>query len=169
MPDLLDTATLNTLDQPRFADAIGSIFEGSRWIAEAAWDARPFANMDAVLNAMRAAVENAPREKQLSLLRAHPDLGTRARIGAESAAEQSSAGLDRLTRAEFEKLARMNDSYRRKFGFPFLFAVTGSTKHDIIVALERRLDASPEDEFREALRQVYRIAEIRLRNIIRGE
>ena len=111
-------------------------------------------------------VEAAPAERQLALLRARPDLGTGARISAASAMEQAGAGLDRLTAGEFEHLQRLNSAYREKFGFPFLFAVKGSTKYDILQAFERRLAATPEDERREALRQVYRIAEFRLRETI---
>lgn|SRR5262245_58134660 len=167
MPEILETAILNELDRARFVDALGWVFEGSPWVAERAWHSRPFSSLDALLDAMRTAVEAASREEQLLLLRAHPDLGTRARISAESAAEQSGAGLDRLTPGEFERLSHLNSSYRQKFGFPFLFAVTGSTKHDILNALQRRLDASPEDEVSEALRQVYRIAHFRLRKTIK--
>ena len=98
----------------------------------------------------------------MSLLRAHPDLGTRARVSDASRGEQSGAGLDRLTPAEFERLMQWNAAYRERFGFPFLYAVKGSTKDDILSALELRLGNSREDEFREALRQVYRIAKSRL-------
>ena len=128
--------------------------------------ARPFADLEALHAAMKAEVERAQPEEQLDLLRAHPDLGTRARISVASAGEQAGAGLDRLTPEEFERLQHLNSAYRNRFGFPFLFAVKGSTKYDVLDALERRLDASPEEEYREALRHVYRIAEFRLRDII---
>jgi 2-oxo-4-hydroxy-4-carboxy-5-ureidoimidazoline decarboxylase len=167
MPDLVEALTLNALDQASFVDTIGWVFEDSPWIAEKAWHARPFASIEAVLDALRAVLETAPPEQQLSLLRAHPDLGTRARMSAESTTEQSGAGLDVLTAVEHERLASLNAAYRQKYGFPFLFAVTGSTKRDVLEALTQRLGASREDEFREAMRQVYRIAEIRLRKIIK--
>jgi 2-oxo-4-hydroxy-4-carboxy-5-ureidoimidazoline decarboxylase len=111
-------------------------------------------------------VEAASSEEQLVLLRAHPDLGTRAGVTAASGAEQAGAGLDHLTPSEFERLQRMNTQYRDKFGFPFLFAVRGSTKHDILRALELRLEDDPEQEYREALRQVYRIARFRIEDSI---
>ena len=87
-------------------------------------------------------------------------------MSAASTGEQSGAGLDSLTPGEFERLQHLNAAYREQFGFPFLFAVKGSTTHDVLAALEQRLRASPGDEFEEALRQVYRIAEFRLRDAL---
>ena len=99
-------------------------------------------------------------------MRAHPDLGTRARVSEASSAEQAGAGLDQLTQAEFERLRVLNEAYRGKFGFPFLFAVKGSTKHDILEALERRARSSREEEYLVALDQVYRIARFRLEDTL---
>jgi 2-oxo-4-hydroxy-4-carboxy-5-ureidoimidazoline decarboxylase len=155
-------AALNMADRDAFVAALGWIFEHSPWVAERVWRLRPFAGTDALHSAMTSVVEEATLEEQLSLLRAHPDLGTRARVSDASRGEQSGAGLDRLTPAEFERLMQWNAAYRERFGFPFLYAVKGSTKDDILSALELRLGNSREDEFREALRQVYRIAKSRL-------
>lgn len=131
-------------------------------MAERTWPARPFAGIDALHIAMTGAVRHASLEEQMALLRAHPDLGTRARVSDASRGEQEGAGLDRLTAAEFDLLTQQNSSYRERFGFPFLYAVKGSTGHDILSALESRLGNSPEAEFQEALRQVFRIARFRL-------
>jgi 2-oxo-4-hydroxy-4-carboxy-5-ureidoimidazoline decarboxylase len=111
-------------------------------------------------------VEAATREEQLELLRAHPDLGARARMSESSTGEQGGAGLDRLTESEFHRLRALNEAYKLKFGFPFLLAVKGSTKFDIVEALERRLQSDADTEFAEALRQVYRIASFRLEDLI---
>jgi 2-oxo-4-hydroxy-4-carboxy-5-ureidoimidazoline decarboxylase len=111
-------------------------------------------------------VMRATTPEKLALLGAHPDLGTRARLSSASDKEQSGAGLDSLTADEFEQFARLNSAYRARFGFPFLLAVKGSTKHDILRALQARMEASPEQEFAEALRQVYRIARFRLEGLI---
>ena len=157
---------LNALDCADFVAALGWVFEDSPWVAERTWSARPFSNVEALHAAMIGQLAGANREEQLALLRAHPDLGTRARISAASTGEQAGAGLDQLTPDEFERLQRLNSAYRNKFGFPFLFAVKGSTKHDILRALEKRLEASPEDEYEEALRQVHRIARFRLLDTI---
>jgi 2-oxo-4-hydroxy-4-carboxy-5-ureidoimidazoline decarboxylase len=157
---------LNSLGREDFVKAVGWVFEGSAWVAERAWNNRIFEDADSLHQAMVEQVEAASREEQLALLRAHPDLGTRARVTAASSAEQAGAGLDHLTPPEFERLLRLNTEYRDKFGFPFLFAVKGSTKHDILRALEQRLEDDSEQEYREALRQVYRIARFRIEDSI---
>jgi 2-oxo-4-hydroxy-4-carboxy-5-ureidoimidazoline decarboxylase len=156
-------AEVNACDRERFAAALGWIFEDSPWVAERAWDQRPFSTIDALHAAMVSVVNAAPRAEQLALLRAHPDLGARARMSDASAGEQAGAGLDRLSPSQFERLQRLNGAYREKFGYPFLFAVTGSTTQQILAALEARVSRSHEEEFAEALRQVARIAAFRLR------
>jgi OHCU decarboxylase len=157
---------LNSLDQEHFVAAIGWIFEDSPWVAERAFETRPFADIDSLHAAMTQQVERATLAERRALLEAHPDLGARARLSEASTEEQSSAGLDSLTPGEFDQLQRWNAAYRSRFGFPFLLAVKGSTKHDVLQALRARMEATPEDEFREALRQVYRIARFRLEGLI---
>jgi 2-oxo-4-hydroxy-4-carboxy-5-ureidoimidazoline decarboxylase len=146
----------------RFLEVYGAIFEDSPWVAARAWERGPFASTDALHGAMVEEVERATSAEQLALLRAHPDLGARAKMTAASAGEQSAAGLDALSPNEFARLSDLNTAYRTKFGFPFILAVKGANKREIIAALEVRLLNSPEEEFREALRQVYRIARFRL-------
>jgi OHCU decarboxylase len=159
---------LNVLDQTSFVAAIGWVFEHSPWVAERAFHGRPFASLDALHAAMTDQVERATFAESLALLKAHPDLGARARLSEASTAEQAGAGLDSLMPGEFEELHRLNAAYRDRFGFPFLLAVKGSTKHDILRALQARMEATPEDEYREALRQVYRIARFRLEDLIKS-
>jgi OHCU decarboxylase len=161
-------AELNVLDEASFVAAVGWVFEHSPWVAERAFHARPFANLDALHAAMTEQVERATLAENLALLQAHPDLGARARLSQASTAEQAGAGLDSLTPGEFEQLHRLNAAYRSRLGFPFLLAVKGSTKHDILRALQARMEASPEDEYREALRQAYRIARFRLEGLIKS-
>ncbi len=159
-------AELNGLDRAQFVSRIGWVFEHSPWVAERAWDVRPFASVDHLYSAMTAVVAAAAVDEQLALLRAHPDLGARARMSDASTAEQSRAGLDALSAEEFDRLSRLNAAYRATFGFPFLYAVKGSTKHDILKALEARSKSSPAEEFVEALVQVGRIARFRLKELI---
>jgi 2-oxo-4-hydroxy-4-carboxy-5-ureidoimidazoline decarboxylase len=157
---------LNSMDRAGFVEAIGWVFENSPWVAERAWSNRPFSCLESLLSTMIAEVEAASEQEQLSLLRAHPDLGARVRVGTASAAEQAGAGMDSLNEEEFRRIQALNSAYRAKFGFPFLFAVKGSTKTDILRNLEQRGERAPETEYREALAQVYRIAEFRLRDTV---
>ena len=158
---------LNACSQAEFVDALGWVFEDSPWVAERAWPRRPFAAVDDLHAAMTSAVAAAAPDEQVALLRAHPDLGARARMSRASSGEQAGAGLHRITDEELERLQRLNAAYREKFGYPFLLAVTGRTPPQILDALAERLHADPREEFAEALRQVYRIARIRLDAIIR--
>ena len=166
MDQPMTMAQINSLSHEEFVAALGWVFEDSPWVAERAWTRRPFSDLDNLHRAMTEEVERATQEEQLALLRAHPDLGARARMSTASADEQSSAGLDRLTPEECERLQQCNAAYRKKFGFPFLYAVKGSTKYDILRALEQRLESSPVEEFRQALAQVYRIAMLRMKQAI---
>jgi 2-oxo-4-hydroxy-4-carboxy-5-ureidoimidazoline decarboxylase len=158
---------LNGADRDAFIRAVGWVFEGSPWVAERAWTERPFSSLDALHQTMVATVARATPAEQLALLRAHPDLGARAALTGASRREQAGAGLDSLTRDELDRLRALNAAYREKFGFPFLLAVKGSTKHDVLAALERRLPSARDVEHREALQQVYRIARFRLEEAVR--
>jgi OHCU decarboxylase len=157
---------LNALPNNDFVDELGAVFENSPWVARRAWKYRPFSSIDDLHTRMTAEVACASVNEKLALLRAHPDLGTRAKISDSSAKEQAGAGLDHLTPVEFARLHQYNEAYKNKFGFPFLFAVKGSDKVRIMQALEARLGSTPDEEFQEALRQVYRIARFRLDDII---
>ena len=157
---------VNALSVNDFIDQFGGIFEHSSWVARRACKHRPFASLEDLHKRMTAEVAAASTAEKLALLRAHPDLGARARMSESSSKEQSSAGLTQLTPIEFARLHHYNEAYKDKFGFPFLFAVKGSTKLRIMEALEKRLQSSPEDEFQEALQQVFRIARFRLEDMI---
>jgi 2-oxo-4-hydroxy-4-carboxy-5-ureidoimidazoline decarboxylase len=162
----MTVAELNNRNRDEFVAAIGHVCEDSPWVAERAWNGRPFGSLDELCQRMTCEIEIATREDQLALLRAHPDLGTRARIGETSTREQTGAGLDRLTPDEYARLLRLNSAYKEKFGFPFLYAVKGSDKYKILEALDARLHSREADEFAEALRQVFRIVRFRLEGII---
>ena len=157
---------LNALPKDKFVETVGWVFEHSPWVAERAWRKRPFASFDDLSTRMIQEVQAASPDEQLALLCAHPDLGTNAKVSAASTAEQSGAGLDQLTQTEYDTLLRLNAEYRKKFGFPFLFAVKGSDKATIIEALQRRLKSAPEQEFQVALGHVFRIARFRLEDTI---
>jgi OHCU decarboxylase len=150
-----------------FLERYGGVYEHSPWIAAAAWDKGAVAD-DAgrLAEAMAAEVEAADHAAQLALLRAHPDLAGRLGIGealtAASSAEQAGAGLDRCTPEEFSELTALNESYKARFGFPFILAVKGRAREEILAIFRRRVQNDPATEFREALDQVHRIARLRL-------
>ncbi|PRD45748.1 OHCU decarboxylase [Phyllobacterium phragmitis] len=166
---------LNETPRVNFVAALGGIFEHSPWVAEAVADKRPFDTIEALHAAMAETVATAGRDKQVALIRAHPDLaGKAARAGAlteESTREQKGAGLDRLSDTEFEEFHRLNDAYKARFGFPFVLAVRGfdGGAHDarsILASFRARLDNSTDAEIDEALRQIARIARLRLDDLI---
>lgn len=159
-------ASLGAADEAAFVAALGGVFEHSPWIARAAWPARPFASVDALHAAMVRAIEAAPRETRLALIRAHPELaGKEAAAGTmteDSVGEQRSAGLDRCTREELARIADLNRRYRDKHGFPFVMAVKGSSKAAILAALEARCGNATEAEFARCLAEIARIGRLRL-------
>lgn len=168
----LTMTEVNAMDRDRFVAVFGGVFEHSPWVAERAFAAVPFASGEALHEAMSAVVDGASAAEQEALIRAHPELAGRAAIGElteASAGEQRGAGLDRCTPEEYERLQALNTAYRERFGFPFVLAVRGHTRHSIIEAMEARLRNAPAEERREALRQIRRIAAFRLEAIIDAE
>lgn len=158
---------LNRLDQPAFVDAVGWVFEHSPWVAGRAWGRRPFFTIGDLHAAMVSEMTAASRDDQLALLQAHPDLGSRLAMTEASTAEQAGAGFDRLAIEQLDRLRMLNAAYRERFGFPFLLAVRGATAEQVLEALSRRVRASPEAEWAEALLQVARIARFRLEDGLR--
>jgi len=161
------------MDRAAFVARFGGVFEHSPWIAEAAWDAglpEEADTADGLHAAMVAVLRAAPRQRKLDLLNAHPDLAgklaVRGELTAESSAEQAGAGLDRCTPAEFARFTELNDAYKARFGFPFILAVKGRTRAEILAAFERRVANAPEEEFATALEQVERIALLRIRDLL---
>jgi 2-oxo-4-hydroxy-4-carboxy-5-ureidoimidazoline decarboxylase len=161
------------LPRAGFVARFGGVYEHSPWVAEAAFDAGLPPDADAaegLHRALAAAMRAAPRERQLALIRAHPDLAGRlARAGtltAASTAEQRSAGLDQCSGDEFERFTALNEAYKARFGFPFIMAVKGRSRAEILAAFERRVANEPEAEFRAALDEIDRIALLRLRDVL---
>lgn len=161
----LSIAALNALDRDAFVARFGAVYEHSPWVAEQAWASRPFADREALAQAMQQAVLRAAPERQLELLRAHPKLGTRLALSGFSRKEQSGAGIAAASAAERAELERLNAGYERRFGFPFILAVKNATLPEILESCRRRAGAAPEDEFDESLRQVFRIAGFRLADL----
>lgn len=153
---------INAMDRQAFAAAFGDVAEHSPWVAEEAWTLRPFADRDSLIQAFEKALRRAPRRAQITLIRAHPDLATRARLTADSTIEQHGAGLDRLSVGEFQRFTALNETYKERFGFPFIFAVKGASKDQILESFEERIANGAEAEFEIALAQIMRIFRFRL-------
>ena len=163
-------AALNAADRATFVAAVGFAFEHSPWIAEAAWERRPFANLDALHAALADAVAEAPEARKLALIAAHPDLAGRVaregRLTASSRREQAAAGLDRLDPAELARFETANAAYRARFGFPFVICAREHDKASILAALERRATRERAAEIATALDEIAKIARLRLEDAL---
>ena len=161
---------LNAADRAGFVAALGEIFEHSPWVAERAFDHRPFASIGALHAAMVAVMRAAAESEQLALIRAHPELAGRAMVRAEltddSAREQSGAGLTQCSPDELAQLRSLNARYNEKFGFPFILAVKGLARGAIIDAFARRVERDRATEFAACLDEIARIARFRLEGLI---
>ncbi len=168
---MITLTQLNASSQDEFMRLLDGTYEHSPWIARLAWATRPFTNLDQLKLALVQVVRNADQKAQLTLIRAHPELAGKAMVSktltAESTHEQSKAGLSDCTLDEFATIQRLNAGYNAKFGFPFILAVRGPrglglAKSDIIATFKRRLENHPDFELAECLRNIHRIAELRL-------
>jgi 2-oxo-4-hydroxy-4-carboxy-5-ureidoimidazoline decarboxylase len=157
---------LNRMDEPAFTAALGGIYEHSPWVAVGAAARRPFASVDALAATMASVVAGAGEARQLALIRAHPELAGKAMVKkeltADSTGEQSGAGLTNCSPAEFARLTDLNARYNAKFGFPFILAVKGFDRAGVIAEFARRVERDRTTEFAESLRQIDRIAQLRL-------
>ena len=159
-------ASLSAATREEFVAMLGGVFEHTPWIAERAYAARPFASVDALHRAMIATLAAATHDAKLALICAHPELaGKEAAAGtmtADSVGEQASAGLDRCMPAELERLRQGNRAYREKFSFPFVMAVKGKTREEILAALATRIGNARDAEFARCIDEIGRIARLRL-------
>jgi 2-oxo-4-hydroxy-4-carboxy-5-ureidoimidazoline decarboxylase len=160
---------LNQADKETFVDILGGVYEMSPWVAQRTWSAQPFFTIGDVHETMERVVQDASREEKLELLRAHPDLGEKTEMTEASQREQSSAGLDQLRPSQYEAFQRLNETYREKFGFPFIIAVKDESPGTIREAMEERVDHSKSEEFRTALNEVHTIARFRLEKLLVSE
>ena len=169
----ITTADLNSYSRDEFVAALVNIFEHSPWIAEQVAMQRPFAGINALFAAMKAAVEQAPAELQMALIKAHPDLADKtqraAGLTAESDAEQHSVGLDRLSDAEYDAFERVNNAYRAKFGFPYIVSVRRHTRDSILRDFERRLPNDVAAETQRSVEEICRIAALRLDQLVTAD
>lgn len=166
----ISLSELNCLDQAAFVERLGHVYEHSPWVAERAWQECPFDSVPALWAAMQRTVEDANRDEQLALIRAHPELAGKLAIAGKltdaSRTEQSSAGLDRCTPEEFAQFQALNAAYRRKFDFPFIVAVRGLGRSEILARLAERVGNTPAHEFSTCLQEIGRIARFRLDDLV---
>lgn len=162
----------SSMTRQEFVACFGSVFEQSLWISEVAYNrglGRSEDNPKGLHRALCAVLRAAPHDRKLALINAHPDLAGRLAVADElteaSTVEQASAGLDRCTAEEFESFRVLNARYKRRFGIPFIMAVKGSNRDEILAALETRLENHADAEFQTALEQIERIAFLRLRGL----
>jgi OHCU decarboxylase len=161
---------LNAMDQSAFVAAIGHVFEHSPWIAERAWAARPFSSIGDLYEKLRNVVASATVQEQEALIKAHPDLVGRlareGRLTRESTAEQAAAGLSQLSADDVAAFEKFNVAYRERFGFPFVICARENKKEAILVAFPKRLQNSREQEVATALEETYKIARLRLADVV---
>lgn len=166
MNQKLDITNLNQMSQSEFTAALAEIWENTPHIARQSWQRKPFKDKDDLYQDMVALVNNMSEPEQLALIKAHPDLGSKAKMAQASVQEQSGVGLDRLSESEYQRFQTLNKAYKDKFGFPFIVAVKYHTKDTILEAFENRLQNNQEQEKDEALREISKIAKLRLESLI---
>ena len=158
---------INKLSQSEFIKVFANIFENARWIAEELYKKKPFEDFEELSLKMMNIFETAAKEEKLKILNAHPDLANKTKISSltiDSFKEQTNAGLDQCTEAEFNEFKKLNNNYK-KFGFPFILAVKDKSKIEILNCFRKRINSEPKVEFEEAVKQVKKIASLRLEDL----
>ena len=159
--------TFNKLNKSEFLSTFGNVFEKTEWIAEKCYNSKPFNNVQELVNKMMETFENSIKEKHLEILNSHPDLAVKKKLTKESENEQTNANLNQCTNEEFEEFNKLNEKYKKKFGFPFIIAVKGKNKNEILNIFRQRITNNINLEFEEAKKQVKKIATFRLSEIIK--
>ena len=158
---------INKLSESEFIKVFANIFENARWIAEELYKQKPFGDFNELSSKMMNIFDMSSKEKKLKILSDHPDLGNKTKISSltpDSLKEQKNARLDQCTKEEFNEFKKLNDAYK-KFGFPFILAVKGKSKIDILNNFRARINSEPRIEFEEAIKQVKKIAILRLKDL----
>ena len=159
---------INKLSRTEFIEIFTNIFEKTKWIAEKLYSQKPFDSFDDLCIKILGIFETAGKEAQLKILKAHPDLADKAMVNSltvNSRTEQSSTGLDQCSTEEFNEFKNLNNKYKQKYNFPFIIAVRGKNKVEILDEFKKRILNSADDEFKEAISQVCKIANLRLNEL----
>ena len=157
----------NKLSKTEFISIFGNIFEKTEWIAERCYESKPYNNLDELVSKMMKIFENSEKEKHLEILNSHPDLAVEKKLTKDSKNEQKNASLNQCTDEEFVEFKKLNEEYKKKFGFPFIVAVKGKNKEEILNSFRQRITNNINLEFEEAKKQVKKIANFRLGEIIK--
>ena len=157
----------NKLSKVEFISIFGNIFEKTEWIAERCYESKPYNNLDELVLKMMKIFENSEKEKHLEILNSHPDLAVEKKLTKDSKNEQKNASLNQCTDEEFVEFKKLNEEYKKKFGFPFIVAVKGKNKEEILNSFRQRITNNINLEFEEAKKQVKKIASFRLGEIIK--
>ena len=158
---------INKLSQSEFIKVFANIFENARWIAEELYKQKPFGDFNELSSKMMNIFEMSSKEEKLKILNDHPDLGNKTKISSltqDSLKEQKTVGLDQCTSEEFNEFKKLNDAYK-KFGFPFILAIKGKSKIEILNNFRKRINSESQIEFEEAIKQVKKIASLRLKDL----
>ena len=158
---------VNNLSKSDFISVFGNVFEKTKWIAERAYDSKPYNNFEELFAKMIEIFENSNNKNHLKILRAHPDLTVKEKLTKDSQNEQANASLNECSDKEFKEFKKLNKKYKKKFGFPFIIAVKGKNKNEILNKFKKRVLNNIDIEFKEAKKQVKKIATFRLSEIIK--
>ena len=158
---------VNNLSKFDFISIFGNVFEKTEWIAEKAYNSKPYNNFEELFSKMMEIFENSKQQEHLKILNAHPYLVVEKKLTRDSANEQNNANLDQCSDKEFEEFQKLNEEYKKKFGFPFIIAVKGKNKEEILNSFRQRITNNINLEFEEAKKQVKKIASFRLSEIIK--
>ena len=159
---------INKLSRSEFVEIFANIFEKTKWIAERLYNQKPFNSFDDLCSKMLEIFKTTSKVNQFKIIRAHPDLADKVTVNlltSNSRSEQSNAGLDQCSEEEFNEFKNLNKSYRQKYGFPFVIAVKGKNKIEILSKFRKRILNSVDEEFSEAIIQIGKIANLRLNEI----
>ena len=157
---------INQLTKNDFIDIFGNVFEKTNWIAEKTFDLKPYKNFNKLSSAIMKIYENSSKEDYLKILNSHPELVVEKKLTENSQKEQNNANLNQCSNKEFNEFQNLNSKYNKKFGFPFIIAVKGKNKNEILISFRKRIKNEINLEFEEAKKQVKKIANFRLEEII---
>ena len=158
---------VNKLNKSDFISIFGNVFEKTEWIAQKSYDSKPYKNFEELFSKMVEIFENSNKESHIKILNAHPDLAVEKKLTKDSKNEQKNASLNQCTDEEFVEFKKLNEEYKKKFGFPFIIAVKGKNKEEILNSFRQRITNNINLEFEEAKKQVKKIASFRLGEIIK--